>query len=158
MKVRKNSSYTKWKPFFRSAASCFFLMIFICGLVSAEGWKRPVSYSDPEGKWKNEWKSYDANSSSYAEDWSIRSGWGAFVVLNLSGDTLSSRLRVNADWWTGAVDKVDIDIYTDGAWVGVHNGAVANCAWHEIEYDQTVVSKIRMRYHYKNNGYIFWLY
>ena len=124
----------------------------------AEGWKSPDSVSDPEGKWKNEIRCTDGNTGTYADDWSLRKGWGAFIVLNYNTPVTSDRVRVNSDWWTGAVDKIDLDVYKDGSWVNVHEGAVANCSWTTKTFPAGDVTKIRYRFHYLKSNYIYWLY
>ncbi len=104
----------------------FLLLSSLCtSLLQAEGWKSPDSVSDPEGKWKNESRCTDGNTGTYADDHSLRTGWGAYIVLNYNQAVSSNRVRVNSDWWTGAVDKIDLDVFKDGSWLDVHEGAVA---------------------------------
>ncbi len=125
---------------------------------SADGWVSPTGFEDPEGKWRNESRGYDENTGTFTDDYSLRLGWAAYIVLTMNQPVRSSRLRVNADWWLGAADCVDIDVYKDGAWVDVHEGSILNCAWDEKTFPSGMVEKVRFRYRYTNSRYIYWLY
>jgi hypothetical protein len=134
------------------------------------GWEKaqavvahPNDNGDADDKWADKAKASDGDPALYAVDKSNRSGWGAWLELQFGGakGLLAGHLRINADWWTGAVDKVMIDIqYAEQTnWVTVHEGAVPNAVYKEdIVFVAGNVSKVRFRYHYTRSGYWFWLY
>jgi hypothetical protein len=138
----------------------FFLLLaaLAVGEVRAADWVSPTGCSDTEGKWSNEPGAYDRNTGTYASDGSLRVGWGAWIELTYASAVRSSRVRVNADWWTGAVDAVEVGVYKDGAWLTVWQGAIADCAWTEKEFPIGNVSKLRFRFRYTRSDYYFWLY
>ena len=128
------------------------------GSAFAASWVSPMGDGDPESKWTTEAGARDGNISSYASDNSRRTGWGAYLNLTLTTAINSGRVRAMADYGYNTVDKVQIDVYKDGAWVTVLDGAVADAAWSEIAFAAGSVSQARFRFHYLNANYIFWLY
>lgn len=134
-------------------------MVFIGpGSLFAE-WVSPTGYQDPDNKWKNEPLAYDGNPSppSYAQDKSLIVGNGSFIILTI-GTITSNRIRVNADYTTDDINWVDIDVYRNGTWTDVYQGAIANASWDEKTFPLGTVTAARFRYNYKNNKYIYWLY
>lgn len=128
---------------------------------STTGWVLPTSYELPGGQWTNVPGAYDNNTGTYATNEYGGTGWGQFVVLNLSAPIISNRLRVHADYLDAQIQEVDVDVYKDGVWVDVFQGgseALWNCKWVELTYPQGSVEKARFRYNYRTGGYYFWLY
>ncbi|MCK6475093.1 MAG: hypothetical protein L6R28_25505, partial [Planctomycetes bacterium] len=112
----------------------------------AAGWVSPTGHSDPENKWTSEANSYDGSTSTYASDTSNRIGYGAWINFTLATPILSDRVRVNADFGYGVVNKVDIDVKRDGQWVDVWEGAVADAQYTEKTFTAGTVSEIRFRF------------
>ncbi len=126
--------------------------------VAFADWVPPTSHNDPENLWNNESNAYDGNTSTYAADVSYRWGWGPYIYLNLSTPINCSRFRVWADYDPGIIRQVQIDVYKDGAWENVVNGAINNCSWDERTFAVGSVTQARMRYRYRQAGWSFWLY
>lgn len=142
-----------------SLFACVLLgVVFACPSAWGLGWVSPTGSSDPEHKWTNDARAYDENTASYASDRSRRTGYGAWLYLTLGSAINCDRVRVNADWWTVAVDAVQVDVYKDGAWVNVHDGPITNASWYEITFTAGNVSQARFRYHYLTGSYVFWFY
>ncbi len=127
---------------------------------ASDGWMSPAGHTDVEDKWKNESRAYDASETSYAEDWSNRSGYGGWLELDLAEPVYTDRVRVSADFGFGIVDKVDLDVKYDGAaeYADAYEGAIQNVDWTTLSFAAGDVTSVRFRFHYTTNGYVFWLF
>jgi hypothetical protein len=130
---------------------------------AAGGWILADNFEDPEGKWANEMKGSDGNIQTYAEDWSNRVGWGAYIVYTLNTPTKSNKVRVNADFtpdkWA-KTDMVEVGVFYEGDtdFTTVFQGQILDCDWSEITFPEGKITKARFRWHYGASGYIYWLY
>ncbi len=121
------------------------------------GWVSPSGFSDPTNTWENEINATDQSLSSYARSYHNMNAtqWSEFVYYT-HDDIISSKLRFYARG--GAeVDQVDVDVYKDGAWVDVYQGAFTDQQYVEETFTQGVVGQIRIRFHATaaNQGF-FW--
>ncbi|PCJ54383.1 MAG: hypothetical protein COA79_21945, partial [Planctomycetota bacterium] len=130
---------------------------FVFSTLSAD-WEVADSHSDPESKWTTEANSYDNSNSTYASDTSNRMGYGAFLHLVYNTPINSDKLRINADFGFGIVDKVNVWIKRNGVWIDVHDGVVANNSDTEITFTEGPVSEVKYRFNYIATGYYFWIY
>jgi hypothetical protein len=120
-------------------------------------WVLPISDSDPDNQWDNEFSARDGDTHTYASDNSNPgNGWGSFIVFNISTIT-SDRVRVWGDY-EAQVGSVDIDVYKDDKWENVYQGNISNLAWSEANFTKGNVTAGRFRYNYTVGGYIYWLY
>jgi hypothetical protein len=128
--------------------------------VAADGWVAPKGHTDVEARWSHEEKSYDASELSYAEDWSNRAGYGAWIVYSFNKAAESNRVRVLADFGHGVTDAIQFEVLYKGAedFVPAFDGQVEDVEWTAASIPAGVVEKIRFRYHYTMNGYIFWVF
>ncbi|MEM5814588.1 MAG: hypothetical protein QXD77_02120, partial [Candidatus Aenigmatarchaeota archaeon] len=126
-------------------------------------WMVPTSYS-ADGNWSNGQNAYDDNTGTYASDSSGGYSaplWGSFITFNLGQNISSDKVRAYADFGYGYTDAVQVDVYvtTNDSWVTVRNGTMLDGQWDEMEYGETLtVSAARFRWHYAQQGAIFWLY
>lgn len=138
-----------------------FILSFISFTSSSyAGWVSPTSYSDPESKWTNEANSYDNNTATYASDNSLRKNNAAYIILNLSSAIDCERIKVNADYSSSDLRRVEIDVQnsSDNSWTNVHSGSIGNATDTEITFTQRNIKAARFRYNYKVSTYIYWLY
>lgn len=124
----------------------------------ASGWISPTGYSDPGNQWSDEPKAYDGLTSTYASNNFGGSGWGQFLYLTLSSSKYCDRVRMYSDFGYGIVDYIDVDVYKNGAWTNVWQGAILDCSWDVKTFSPGTVTQARFRYHYAAGGYFFWLY
>jgi len=124
-------------------------------------WALATSFADPGNVWANEPQGSDGNAGTHTDDNSAQGGvgWGQFIILNLSGNTIySNAVRVNADFGFGFVDSIDADVYNGTAWVNVYQGAIPNNAFKQLNFTGQNIEAGRFRFHYIAQGAIFWLY
>ncbi len=127
-------------------------------IVDPIGWITPTNYGDPSSQWTQETRAYDENTATYASH-TAAVGWRGFLVLNLSSPIYCDRVRVFADFDTGYVDRISIDVYNSTTWIEKYNGTIGNCVWTELEFSgETNVTKARFRYHFISGSVIFWFY
>lgn len=130
---------------------------------AAGGWILANSFEDPEAKWSYESKGSDGDAITYAEDWSNRLGWGAYLVLKLNTSIKSNKVRVNADFtptrWA-RTDMVEVGVFYEGDsdFTTIFQGQINDCDWSEITFPEGKITKARFRWHYGSSGYIYWLY
>lgn len=124
-------------------------------------WISPTSFTDPNNQWTSEANAYDGNTATFAQNQFGAAGWGQFIEYNLATTTLSDRLRVNVDYLDVHITEVDIDVFTNGAWVDVFQGgneADMNNKYYEIAYAKQEIDKMRFRYNYAVGGFWYWVY
>ena len=103
----------------------------------SSGWVSPSGNNDPDTRWDNESWAYDDDLNSLARSYHDINDpggqWSSFLHLT-HAIMLSDKLRYYARGVTtdqNFVDQVDVDVFRDGAWVDVYEGAVANLQWEE---------------------------
>jgi len=111
-------------------------------------WRSPTDFEDPDAWWLNEFRSYDENTSTYADSGLITPGtWGKYLILKRAAVTCH-RVRFNVDKSSGRIDSIDLDIYYDAAWHGLYEGDFTHHTWVEkiIDPDKSI-TKARIRCH-----------
>jgi hypothetical protein len=116
--------------------------------VAAGSWVLETGYSDPDNVWENEASIYDNNINSNAYSNVAGESWSSFLILTIAS-TYSNKLKFYVDWSFGRPDKVDIDVYKDGVWVHVIEGATIN-GWNEVSFSAGQVTEIRVRLYNDN--------
>ena len=108
-------------------------------------WVSPTGFVDTANVWGTEPFAYDGNLSTYAQE-GYASGWGDFLELTIAALNCD-KVRHNSQL-TSALDAIDIDVYYDGAWQHVYEGAYAHFTWQEKSLGDTyAVTAARVRYH-----------
>lgn len=124
------------------------------------GWVLPTGYTDPASAWVDEDDAFDDTINSFASQWHAIGDpvWGDYIYFTHE-PMASDKLRF---WARGGseVGLADVDVYRDGAWVDVYDGAVNNLAWTEVVYDQGIINQARIRFSaaYTNRGFNWELY
>jgi hypothetical protein len=144
-------------------AALFVLAVtmMITGLAQAEDvWVSPTGYTDIEGKWAEEYRSYDGSTNTYSRDISNREGWGPYLQLNFSTPVHSDRLRILSDYGWGVVETVELEVRYVGQteWTPVHSGSVLDVTFTTITFTEGDVNAVRLRYNFLQAGYYWWLY
>ena len=116
--------------------------------IAAGSWVLETGYSDPDNVWENEALIYDNNINSNAYSNVAGESWSSFLILTIAS-TYSNKLKFYVDWSYGKPDKVDIDVYKDGVWVHVIEGATTN-GWNEVSFSAGQVTEIRVRLYNDN--------
>ncbi len=120
-------------------------------------WILPSAHGDPNGQWDNEYNARDGDINTYASDNSNPgTGWGSFILFNLSANVSSDRVRVWSDYGP-QVGSVDIDVFSN-QWVDAYEGSIPNLEWHEANFTLANISAGRYRFNYTTPGYVYWLY
>jgi len=116
-------------------------------------WVSPDDYNDPSSKWKYETKAYDNDESTRAESNKLGplQGWQWSGYLELTGPTINcDKIRFYAFYHVDYCNKIDVDVYYNGAWHNVYEGAFADNDWVEKNLGGTYsVEKARVRFWYK---------
>jgi len=108
-------------------------------------WISPTGHNDPDEKWTNPQCAYDGNTSLAASHLNTLMGtFSSFLELTIDAIQCSK-----ARFWgnyTGNFYTVDFDVYYDGAWHDVFEGAAVHLAWNEFDLGGTFqVTKARYR-------------
>jgi hypothetical protein len=115
-------------------------------------WVSPTGYEDPDSKWDNEPNAYDENTDTYSQNTEgLFYVWTKFLVLTINA-IQCDKVRFNAYYYVGGPQQIDLDVYKDGAWVDVYQGAFSNHTWEEKTFTQGSVSKARMRFYNVSSG------
>jgi hypothetical protein len=102
-------------------------------------WVSPTGFEAGSG-WGNEAMAYDENLALCAAYSVPLPGWSAFLVLTIAATT-SRSLR----FYGHSSSIIDVDVFKDGAWVHVYEGAYAINTWVEKTFSQGSVTKARVR-------------
>lgn len=108
-------------------------------------WKSPTGHVAASG-WASEANVYDGDTDIWAGYRIAPSAWSPFLVLTIDSTT-SNKLRFNALYHATTINKIDIDVYKDGGWVGVYAGAYTDHVWVEKIFASGQVTKIRARFY-----------
>jgi hypothetical protein len=92
-------------------------------------WKSPTGHSTPTD-WIYPEKTYDENTAIYAYCLVPPMSWGPFLELLISPATLCDKVRYYTIY-SPNITAVDIDVYYDGNWHNVYEGAFYNDVWNE---------------------------
>lgn len=125
------------------------------------GWVSPTSDSAPGGQWTDRSNARDNNLITYATNNYGGTGWGQFIYFSLSSSIYSDRVRINTDYIDTHINKVDVDVYINGAWVDIFEGGNEeqwNDKWVELTFSGGNVDQARFRYDYRVGGYYYWMY
>jgi len=110
----------------------------------------PTGYIDSTGSWGAETLAYN-NNTDYGDAarctvpaWS----WSNFLILTIN-PIYCSKLRFFARYeGTAGINKIDLDVYSEGTWYNVFEGSFINRVWVEKELSETrYVSQLRIRFH-----------
>lgn len=109
-------------------------------------WVSPTGFEDLGNEWANEENIYDENTGTAAQDSIAQDSWGDYVSLTIEEIT-SNKLRFYAYYNAASINKIDVDVYLNGAWVDVYEGAYANSTWVEKEFTKGLVTEARVRFY-----------
>ncbi|PVX24003.1 MAG: hypothetical protein CW691_08980 [Candidatus Bathyarchaeum sp.] len=112
----------------------------------SEQWVSPTGYEDPGNSWYYETRAYDDNEGRYAYTWVPGRSWSGYLVLThsaLTCDTVRYLIRRQ----TSNIDRIEVDIYTEGKWENVYSGAGTWETWEEVTFDEASVTQMRFRFH-----------
>ena len=112
------------------------------------GWVSPTGYDDPKGEWNDEPYAYDENTNTkaYSNRYYIQQ-WTKFLVLTLPSPIRSNKIRFWAWYDADHCDQIDVDIYSNDAWVDVYQGSYAGYTWVEKTFSERSVTKARVAFH-----------
>ena len=122
-----------------------------------QGWVAPSGGSDPTGQWMNMPAVGDGDTTTYASAYHAINAtqWSSYLYFSYP-NTLANSLRFYARGGN-EVSQVDIDIFTNGSWVMLYQGAFADQQWVTEAFSQQTVSQIRVRFYAQNaNNGFFW--
>lgn len=108
-------------------------------------WITPTGHDDPDSAWSDEAKVYDENTGTCATTQVPAVSWSSFLELTIH-DIVCSAVRFYATHILGKIDLIDLDVYRDGAWVDVYDGAYADQTWVEKTFTEGTVTKARARF------------
>jgi len=117
------------------------------------GWISPTGYEDPDNQWGNEPNVYDGDLATYTRSEPIATkSWGRF--LNVTVPAIQcGKVRFYAQQHEQYNCQIDLDVYRDGAWLDVYQGAFATDTWVEKAFVAGSVTKARFRIYNCNSVY-----
>jgi len=115
------------------------------GLVMAE-YISPTGFVDSGGTWTGEQYVYDGDLHSGATCLVPPLAWSNYIELTTS-PIYCSKVKFHAYYGNG-ISKIDVDVYYDGAWHDVFEGAFISMVWVEKSIGSTqYVTKMRCRFY-----------
>ncbi len=124
------------------------------------GWTLPTTYSDPSNKWESEADIMDDDTTTFGRSYHNIGDpqWSSFVYFNHPGIN-SNKLRIYA-LYNSESNAVDVDVYKDGVWEDVYQGAFSDRQWVEYSYSEGNITQARVRFYtnYANHGFFWELY
>lgn len=116
-------------------------------------WTSPTGFGDPAGVWINEANAYDENVATWAQRTSVPfTSWTDFLELNHT-HIECDRVRYYCGGSTADIDQIDVDVYYDGGWQDLYQGAFTQAAWETKEIGDTVsCNSTRIRLYNSNGG------
>ncbi|MCW4016344.1 MAG: hypothetical protein NWF06_08240 [Candidatus Bathyarchaeota archaeon] len=122
----------------------------------SELWVSPTGHEDPLSDWRDESEAYDDYEWNYAYSRISGRSWSNYLVLThdaIKCDTVRYLMASQS----GAVDLMEMDIYTGGEWVNVYSGSATSGSWTELTFDEASVTEIRFRFHnrYSTARYVY---
>lgn len=128
--------------------SCSFPVLQRYKLVTTPGatWVSPTSHSDPDNQWSYEWKAYDNNLNTLAHSIVSAESWSSYLILLINEQEIN-KVKFYDLYHPRPADIVDVDVYYEGDWHDVYEGAFAEAEWVEkaIPAGTKPVSKARIR-------------
>ena len=124
---------------------------------NATGWVSPTGHNDASGNWEYPLNAYDDELGSYARHYhdvqDPDGQWSSYLYLTHASMTADGiRFYARDD---DEIDSVDVDVYRDGVWTDVYEGAFNNLQWEEHSFAEGTVTEARIRFHvYRNKGIV----
>lgn len=122
-------------------------------------WVTPTGYNDPDSGWNQEGLTYDDFEFTYGDGNPVEQDtWTSFLYWTHAAIT-SNKLRYMVSSRSDRFD-IDVDVYKDGVWVDVYQGATSNDGtWIEKTFSQGQVTQMRIRFYDKSGvHYHPWIY
>lgn len=110
-------------------------------------WTSPTGFTDSSGNWTEETNVYDDNSVTAANVTIAGTAWSAYLELNVN-ETLCESIKYEVVQL--AAFQINLDIYHDGAWHDVFEGAYSTGNYTKDFNGIQAVSKCRISIY--NNG------
>jgi hypothetical protein len=112
-------------------------------------WLSPDGFSDPDDAWDDENFSIDRNL--YTKAGCKESGygwrWTSFIEFTLTSLINSNKIRFYAWYNILHCNMIDVDIYYNDFWYGLHFGSYPKNQWVEYTFSEQSVEKARVRFH-----------
>jgi hypothetical protein len=121
------------------------------------GWDSPTGYTDPDNKWGDETAAYDNNTITYTRSYHNIGDpqWSSFIYFT-HPSIVSDDVRFYARGGS-QVSSVDVDVFKDGVWIDVYQGAFNDKQWIEESFEEGKVTQARIRFYATNsNEGFFW--
>lgn len=110
----------------------------------------PTGFNDPNGSWTDESSAYDGDIQTPAYCSVPANNWSNYLELTISAIYCSKVKFLALYNGTQGINKIDLDIYYDGAWHDVYEGSFLSRVYVEKTFTTQYVTKMRMRFY--NNG------
>ncbi len=111
-------------------------------------WLSPTGHNDPGNNWNDEAKAYDelTGTNAYTDPLGYYS-WSGGLELTVPAISCS-KVRFNARYADPGITSINLDVYYEGAWHDVYDGAFAHHVWVEksIPEGTKVVTKARVNF------------
>ena len=121
-------------------------------------WVSPTSYIDPDIVWFYEERAYDEDLATSARVGVEPESWTGYLILLLNEIEIN-KVKFYTTYIVGYIEKIDIDVYYEGAWHDAYEGAYGNEVWVEKDVPDGVklISKARVRFYNKHSSSIRWV-
>lgn len=121
----------------------------------ANEWVSPTGYVDSVGSWSNEQCAYDNDLTTRCFTICHSYFWSSFLELTINAIYCSKvKFYASYDGTTG-INKIDLDVYYDGAWHDVFEGSYLHYVWTEKSLGEGTyyVTKMRMRFYNNSSNF-----
>lgn len=116
-------------------------------------WVSPTGSNDPNNDWLFEASAYDNNVNTWAASrarYGSTTEWTGFLELTLSSSIKCDAIKFNAFYNSQYVNKIDVDVYYNGAWHDVYEGSYSHHMWVTKSLGgEYQVTKARVRFYLK---------
>jgi len=118
-------------------------------------WISPTNHVD-YGAWNNEANAYNGNTGDAANESVPKNSWGGFLALT-HAEINCDKVQFYAKYEAANINKIDLDVYWDGAWHDIYEGSYASEEWVEKPLGDTyAVTQARVKF-YNDNDFASWI-
>ncbi len=119
--------------------------------MSWEGWKSPTGNVNP-GSWSNPANAYNDTEADSAQVSIPATSWSGYLELTHAA-LVCNALRVFAEYNAANINTIDVDVYYEGAWHDLYEGAFTDKTWNNYALQATyTVTAARVRFYNTSGG------
>lgn len=114
------------------------------------GWVSPTGFNDPDTKWGSEADAYNGNTADGADPYSVPpTSWSSFIEFTHAALNCN-KIRFYADYDANYYNSMNVEVYYDGAWHDIFEGAYADKDWEEVSIPAGTKSVTAVKFSFYN--------